>query len=112
VSYEPDPPRGWHTWFAWRPVRVPRRGAIGGRWTWLRRVQRKLEDDYGTHSGPAWRYLSEIETIKTACPFCGKPVESLWVPGGGCLARPEYTLIADWIYHTDCWNTQVKRATP
>jgi hypothetical protein len=45
---EADPPWGWHTWFAWRPVRVE------GRWTWLRLIQRRLEG--GHRAGLGWRY--------------------------------------------------------
>jgi hypothetical protein len=59
---------------------------------------------------PDWWKAHCIETETTTCPFCGKPVVSYWVSGGGgCLSRPEeYLLIADWILHSKCWDTQVE----
>lgn len=50
-----------------------------------------------------------IETETTPCPYCGEPVISYWVKGGGCLSRPEYDLIADWIFHSKCWDAQVEK---
>lgn len=43
----------WRRWFAWRPVRI---GLTQYRWVWLRWTERKIFDDYGTHTGPEWRY--------------------------------------------------------
>jgi hypothetical protein len=43
----------WHSWFAWRPVR------IGGWWAWLITIERRGEEyadiDYGT-GGWDWEY--------------------------------------------------------
>jgi hypothetical protein len=68
-----------------------------------------------TCNGSGFTYCCEgeqcnIETEVTNCPYCNKSVISLWVSGGGgCLSRPEYVLIADWIYHTVCWNELVEK---
>jgi hypothetical protein len=48
-----------------------------------------------------------IERWTTSCPYCGKEVEYLCVQNGGVLRSPDYTLIADWIYHATCWDKQV-----
>lgn len=58
---------------------------------------------------PDWWKSHCIETETTNCPYCGKSVISYWVKGGGCLSRPEeYLLIADWIFHSKCWDAQVE----
>ena len=41
----------WQRWFAWRPVRL-----ISGGWCWLRQIERRWRDDYGTHFGPEAEY--------------------------------------------------------
>ena len=53
-----------------------------------------------------------IETETSTCPYCGKDVLSYWAPREGCVPRPEYTLVANWIYHTKCWDKQVKERPP
>lgn len=34
----------WRQWFAWRPVRLQ-----GGRWAWLRHVERQVFELYDRH---------------------------------------------------------------
>jgi hypothetical protein len=41
--------RGWHSWFAWHPVR------IGMTWVWLERIERRVEYIQG------WRFNSYRE---------------------------------------------------
>ena len=54
-----------------------------------------------------------VEPLVTKCPGCGEPVTSYWMKNNtGCISRPEYTLIADWIYHSPCWDEQVKNYNP
>lgn len=57
-----------------------------------------------------WFYHDEAtperEAMVTDCPYCGKPVTSYW--RNGCISMPEkYILVADWIFHAECWNLQV-----
>lgn len=58
-----------------------------------------------------------IEEEHTLCPECGQVVVSRWAnPGwrqrGGCLPSPDYVLVADWIYHSTCWDALVERNPP
>ncbi len=50
----------------------------------------------------------KIESETSLCPHCEKPVTSYWTPNG-CLAHPSYVLIADWIFHSLCWEEQLRR---
>jgi hypothetical protein len=52
-----------------------------------------------------------VETETSKCPYCGEPVTSYWTPEG-CLSNPEYTLVADFIFHTKCWDEQVEKNPP
>ena len=52
----------------------------------------------------------KIETEESLCPYCKNKVISYWT-SKGCISKPEYTLIADWIFHVDCWNEQVGKYT-
>lgn len=54
----------------------------------------------------------ETEELVTVCPYCTKPVTSLWVKGGGCLSSSAYVLVADWVFHGDCWDKQVEEHPP
>lgn len=51
-----------------------------------------------------------IESIEETCPFCGQSVMFQWK--GGVISSPEYVLIADWIYHRECWDRQVSESPP
>jgi hypothetical protein len=47
----------WHTWFAWRPVKGPRKpkiiGVVHEQWMWLEIVERRLVQE---HMGSYWEY--------------------------------------------------------
>jgi hypothetical protein len=51
----------------------------------------------------------EIEVI--ACAECGEPIETRWTVGGGLLPG-DYDLVADWIFHRDCWDRKVAEHAP
>ncbi len=48
-----------------------------------------------------------IEHFIEKCPYCHGPVIANWVVGGGILSDPSYVLVADWLFHTECWDKQV-----
>jgi len=53
---------------------------------------------------------TEIETCSSKCPECGRTVETLWMKdGGGCLSTPDYVLIADWAFHSPCYDKMLER---
>lgn len=39
---------------------------------------------------------------KTICPGCGNAVSYEW--NNGIVSKPDMILVADWIYHWDCWG--------
>lgn len=41
------------------------------------------------------------------CPYCKETVTYDWTERVIC-SRPEYCLVADWVYHNDCWNKLVE----
>lgn len=45
-----------------------------------------------------------LEEEVTICPYCGTSVTSWWVPQRGCLPSPDYELVADWVFHSACWD--------
>lgn len=54
----------------------------------------------------------DVEEEITKCPYCLKDVISYWT-SNGCISKPkEYTLVADWIYHSVCWDEQMERFPP
>lgn len=53
--------------------------------------------------------MCKIEEEVTMCPYCKENVISYWT-NRGCLSKPEYLLIADLIYHTECWDKQIEYA--
>ena len=54
----------------------------------------------------------EVEIEAFTCPYCMKPVLTCWVKGGGMVSDPDVTLIADWVYHSECWDKQVEEHPP
>lgn len=52
------------------------------------------------------------EKITTTCPYCGKEVISTWIKNGGMLRDPNNVLVADWIFHTVCWDKMVEENPP
>lgn len=62
-----------------------------------------------------------IETEDIKCAECGIPITVYFgnnISGarnqhtGGVISRPEYVLVADWIFHTECWNKKVDENPP
>lgn len=51
---------------------------------------------------------AKIDLFESTCPFCRQKVRSFWVDGGGMLSRPSITLVADCIYHSECWDKLVE----
>lgn len=43
-----------------------------------------------------------LEFHYTKCPHCGLPVEYQW--DEGFISSPKTVLIADWVYHDECWD--------
>ena len=51
----------------------------------------------------------ETEPVVSTCCRCGKPVTSHWMKDGtGCVSKPEYVLVADWVMHADCYDEMVE----
>lgn len=49
----------------------------------------------------------KVEIEETPCPWCKQTVRSYWTKQG-LLSRPSITLVADWIYHSVCWDELMK----
>lgn len=52
------------------------------------------------------------EKEQATCPACGHIVTFRWVKGGGVVSDPSYVLVADWVYHSGCWDKQVEDFPP
>lgn len=52
----------------------------------------------------------EPEQCETECPYCHKPVAYKWQKG--FIAEPHNVLIADSVWHGECWDEQVRRDIP
>lgn len=50
--------------------------------------------------------MMETETFNTICPYCHKAITVQW-RNGLIFDRERYDLIADWLYHRECWDKQV-----
>lgn len=60
---------------------------------------------------------NHIEEERTNCPYCGYPVYSHWAIGAngeqlGMISEPQVDLIADWVYHSECWDKLVEEHPP
>jgi len=44
----------------------------------------------------------------TDCCICGDPVHFTCIRHGGVLSDPSYTLVADWVVHSVCWDRLVE----
>jgi hypothetical protein len=53
-----------------------------------------------------------LGTASTTCPRCNKPVNYDFIIGGGILPSLDYDLIADTIFHSECWNKLVTESLP
>jgi hypothetical protein len=52
---------------------------------------------------------AEIHT----CPYCQKDVVVfVELDGSGVISHESYDLIANWIYHSTCWDEQMRHFTP
>ena len=50
-----------------------------------------------------------MKTEKYVCPKCKKPVHVQIDPtSGGVISSPDYDLIADWVFHSQCWADQLE----
>jgi hypothetical protein len=45
------------------------------------------------------------------CPYCRKPV-TITVEERGIVSDRAYVLVADWIYHSECWDKLVAENPP
>lgn len=53
-----------------------------------------------TFGGPA-----QPVRIMETCAGCKKPIPTWWMnDGSGMISKPEYLLVADWVYHAECWK--------
>ena len=69
-----------------------------------------------TCGGTGFSYCCEsdqvgVESQTSTCPYCGTEVVSYWVPEG-CITRREYVLVANWVYHSICWDRQLEKYPP
>jgi len=46
------------------------------------------------------------------CPGCGEEIELAHVDNGGIISNPDYTLVADWVFHSKCWDELVEKHPP
>ena len=51
-----------------------------------------------------------IETEEIPCAECGEKISVYF--DNGVVSRPEYVLVADWIFHTTCWNKKLDENPP
>lgn len=51
-----------------------------------------------------------IEIITCQCPYCEKAILVAW--NNGVVSNPSYVLIADWVYHSECWDKFVEECSP
>jgi hypothetical protein len=59
----------------------------------------------------AVRKAVEIECYP--CHRCGTGVETRWAcNGGGMLSDPNSTLVADWVFHSSCWDGLLRESPP
>ena len=54
-----------------------------------------------------------IENDVSTCPYCKKSVVfTCDADTGAVISSPDYVLIANWIYHRECWDKQVAESPP
>ena len=46
----------------------------------------------------------EADQGQSVCPICKEPVAFKWVRGGGFVSEPHNVLIADCVFHAECWD--------
>lgn len=52
------------------------------------------------------------ETIRIPCAGCGENIPTRWAQGGGLLRSQAYTLVGDYVFHTECWDKLVAEHPP
>lgn len=50
------------------------------------------------------------EILDETCPRCQRQVAVRWC--AGVVSDPEYVLVADWAYHSTCWDELVAESPP
>lgn len=56
---------------------------------------------------------SRVEEVASSCPECGKQVITYWRKDNtGCESHPDYVLVANWAFHSKCWDNMVDRGGP
>jgi hypothetical protein len=61
--------------------------------------------------------MSPIEIDWERCPGCGDAVDFAWETGDafgrmGFIPQRHNALIADWVFHSGCWDDLIKREFP
>jgi len=51
------------------------------------------------------------EKITVICPRCKKPIEAEW-DNGLVYDREKQALVADYLYHNECWDALVDECPP
>lgn len=54
--------------------------------------------------------MSNAETDYATCPYCGDRIAYRW--NNGFVEQRGTDLIADWVYHSVCWDELVRRFPP
>lgn len=69
-------------------------------------------DERDSRTGKTKHMPFQFEPETSTCPYCSQDVVSYWSKDG-CLSRPlHYVLVADWIFHSECWDKQVMSYPP
>jgi hypothetical protein len=59
------------------------------------------------------RPMFECDAEVYTCPYCMKAVVVyVELDGSGIISRPEYDLVANWVYHSACWDKQMREHPP
>jgi hypothetical protein len=51
-----------------------------------------------------------VEAVDGLCPYCNCVVT--YYCDGGVISSPDYTLVADLVFHSACWDKQVEEHPP
>lgn len=57
---------------------------------------------------------SLFDSESSPCPRCGLPVAWKWAlgPRGGFMAEPHNVLVADIVFHAECWDALIEKYPP
>lgn len=54
-----------------------------------------------------------VKIVVIACGVCGLPIKTAWATDGNHGLMPgDYVLIADWVFHPDCWDAVADAVPP